>query len=738
MKKLLSVALVLCMVTALLPVTALADDEISVTGVTVTGAVGATSVMNGETLQMIATVHPDNASIKTVYWWIVGNTGSATISSTGLLTAVSPGTVTVWAQCTDRMDSIVITIDPVTATSVTITGAGSAKSVANGYTLQMSAEVLPELTTNKTVSWTLNPGTGSATINGTTGLLKGTGLGTVTVVANTTVVPYVAGYLEVTVTEPVKVSGVTVTGAGDAASVVNYCTLQMSAAVLPADATDKSCTWSVTDSGGTGATINSTGLLTAGSAGTVTVKATANDGSLVSGELAVTVTADADEPTLSSVSYDKLTSLGATLKFSAGEAGTYYYLAYLASAAAPDAAMIKSAGTSGAASAGDNSFAINTLSPATAYTVYIALKDAAGNISDSQSISFTTNAAPLISTAGKFGNVYDKNSRGGSHRDIVFTVALNGQTFSGITGLTEGTNYTVSAGTDTATVTLLSSYLDGLTLWLDHDKNLTFTFGDGSTVTQTYYVYNTCYEKVSPMNALWPHAVEVDSAGNLYYSDRAGIVIEYTAYDHTQWGIDMKAGYSYIIAQKNAGGFAFDEAGNLYISSPYRLGHVDYSDHSIYELAAADHTQWGITMVAGEIYRIAGTGAEGFSGDGGAAAAAQFNSPQGIDVDTSGNVYICDMENNRVRMIAASTGTYFGIPMTAGYIYTVAGTGSTTFSGLDPQPATVDSFFEPMGVAVDQSGNIYITSAGNSISVREVAATVHTQWGYTDMQVGYS
>lgn len=89
---------------------------------------------------------------------------------------------------------------------------------------------------------------------------------------------------------PTSVTGITVTGASDATSVASGETLQMSAAVLPANALDMSVTWSVIDGTGT-ATISESGLLSATSAGSVTVKAIANDGSEIEGTLACTVTA---------------------------------------------------------------------------------------------------------------------------------------------------------------------------------------------------------------------------------------------------------------------------------------------------------------------------------------------------------------------------------------------------------------------------------------------------------------
>ena len=73
----------------------------------------------------------------------------------------------------------------------------------------------------------------------------------------------------------------------------------------------------------------------------------------------------------------------------------------------------------------------------------------------------------------------------------------------------------------------------------------------------------------------------------------------------------------------------------------------------------------------GVITTIAGTGAAGYSGDGGAATSAQLRLPRGINFDSSGNLYVVDRTNHRIRMIVMSTG----------YISTIAGTGSAGYSG---------------------------------------------------------
>jgi sugar lactone lactonase YvrE len=109
------------------------------------------------------------------------------------------------------------------------------------------------------------------------------------------------------------------------------------------------------------------------------------------------------------------------------------------------------------------------------------------------------------------------------------------------------------------------------------------------------------------------------------------------------------------------------------------------------------------------IYVVAGTGSEGYSGDGGLATAAMLDCPEGIAVDAAGNLYISDTRNYRVRKVLASDGT----------ISTVAGTGVSGYSG-DGGPATSATFKWPSGLAVDTDGNLYIADI-DSHCIRKVA-----------------
>ncbi len=104
---------------------------------------------------------------------------------------------------------------------------------------------------------------------------------------------------------------------------------------------------------------------------------------------------------------------------------------------------------------------------------------------------------------------------------------------------------------------------------------------------------------------------------------------------------------------------------------------------------------------SGVISNFAGTNSAGFSGDGGAATSAQLNSPRGIAIDASGNIYISDYGNNRIRKVN-----------TSGIISTIVGTGIAGFSG-DGSTAINAQINNPLGLAVDASGNLYISDYVN-------------------------
>lgn len=188
-----------------------------------------------------------------------------------------------------------------------------------------------------------------------------------------------------------------------------------------------------------------------------------------------------------------------------------------------------------------------------------------------------------------------------------------------------------------------------------------------------------------------PTAVAVDTFGNLYISDMsnyrirkvnaAGIISTFAGMGTSGFSGDGLAATSAGIS--SVSGIAADRIGNVFF--------VDQLNNRIRKINPA-----------GIISTVAGTGTSGRTGDNGPATAATFQYPNKIAVDTKGNLYIGDGNNNVVRKIGVND-----------TIYTIAGKDSSGFSG-DGGLATKAKLLNPRGVAVDTAGKIYIADAGNN------------------------
>ena len=119
-----------------------------------------------------------------------------------------------------------------------------------------------------------------------------------------------------------------------------------------------------------------------------------------------------------------------------------------------------------------------------------------------------------------------------------------------------------------------------------------------------------------------------------------------------------------------------------------------------------------VVKATGDIITVAGNGTAGYSGDGGPATAAELNGPDGVAVDSAGDLFIADTVNNVVREVVKATGD----------IITVAGDGTAGYSG-DDGPATAAELDDPGRVAVDSAGDLFIADGGNNV-VREVTPAV--------------
>lgn len=186
-----------------------------------------------------------------------------------------------------------------------------------------------------------------------------------------------------------------------------------------------------------------------------------------------------------------------------------------------------------------------------------------------------------------------------------------------------------------------------------------------------------------------PSAMVIDGAGNIYVSDQdnhsirkitpAGVVSTYAGTGEPGAKDDFRLSATF----NKPYGLAFDAQGNLYVG--------DVANHSIRKIAVDGH----VTTLAG--------GRQGYSdrkGD-----LAMFDHPYGIAVDSRNNVYVADAHNNRIRKVSPS-----------GMASTIAGNGNDGFVDGNAKDA---EFYVPIGIAIDNDGNIFVSDEGNS-SIRKI------------------
>lgn len=188
-----------------------------------------------------------------------------------------------------------------------------------------------------------------------------------------------------------------------------------------------------------------------------------------------------------------------------------------------------------------------------------------------------------------------------------------------------------------------------------------------------------------------PFGVAVTADGRLYISEKAGNRIRMVSID----------GMITTIAGTGVMGYNGDSIAATAAQLTYPRGLCIGPDGSLYIADQGNNRERKIDAVTGIITTVAGTGVPGFGGDSGPATAAVLNGPYAMAFDGAGNMFITDVDNQRIRKIAGD-----------GIITTYAGNGTGTYNG-DGIPATAASLNEPMWVATDAAGNVYIADAWN-------------------------
>jgi sugar lactone lactonase YvrE len=307
-------------------------------------------------------------------------------------------------------------------------------------------------------------------------------------------------------------------------------------------------------------------------------------------------------------------------------------------------------------------------------------------------------ASYTSSNTSKFVN----SSAGISTSSVIETVAGNGTAgSSGLKGqATAAELYAPTAvATDSAGDLFIADYNNSRVLEVTHATGvITLVAGNGK------YGYSGDGGKATAAELDGPDGIAVNSAGTLLfvsdgYNDRirevnltSGIIT--TVAGNGKYGYSGDGGKATAAELDYPSGIALNSTGSL-------LFIADTCNDRIRE----------VNVSSGIITTAAGNGKYGFSGDNGQATAAELSYPSGVAVDSAGDLFIADTDNNRIREVNVSSGK----------ITTVAGNGTAGSTVGANSLATASELYQPMGVAVDSNGNLFIADTQND-RVREVSA----------------
>ncbi len=349
------------------------------------------------------------------------------------------------------------------------------------------------------------------------------------------------------------------------------------------------------------------------------------------------------------------------------------------------------------------SYSPGTLSAGTTYYWQVVARDSAGTAS-SDTWSFTTlvpaPVAPVLSSPAD----------GATGVALAPALVWNTASLATSYDLYFGASSPPTMASNTTATTYTPGILNSGTTyyWQVVARNVagtassaTWSFTTGAPVAAVQYLITTVAGGGLPPSGVpavsasfQPWGVAADGQGNFYFAaansvfrvDSGGVLTRVAG--STGGGYSGDGGPATSAQLGDPIGVAVDGAGNLYIAD---------TENSVIRMVAPN----------GTITTVAGNGTQGYSGDGSSATSAQLSRPWGVAADRAGDLYIVDYGNNVIRKVAAN-----------GSIATVAGNGGYGYSG-DGGLATSAQLKNPLGVAVDAAGNLYIADSNNE-AVRKV------------------
>ena len=221
-----------------------------------------------------------------------------------------------------------------------------------------------------------------------------------------------------------------------------------------------------------------------------------------------------------------------------------------------------------------------------------------------------------------------------------------------------------------------------------------------------------------------PSGIALDSSGDLFIADtdHCRVLLE-PGRSGAMYGLRVQAGHSYTLAggptcgAHSAIGFptgvAVDHHGDVFIA--------DATGQRVFVVRPGGKQRPRAPVL------FAGTGTAGYTGEGQPAGESMLDEPTGLAVDAAGDLFIADSANCRVRVVPSSGGVLGGQLMEADHLYTVAGTG-TCGSSARGEPATSAEIDDPVAVAVDATGDLFIADRGDD-DVLEVPVNAGKHYG---------